>query len=1384
MGSSIGLGLTAAPALAAETVTITPNPWYASEPFEGWGTSLVWFANATGGYPAELREELYQAVFGDEGLNLNIARYNVGGGHASDVVDYLRPGGAVEGWWAADPSGSENTYGGASTAYADRNAVLNAWDPANPDHYNWDADATQRWWIERLVEDDQITHWEAFANSAPYFMTESGYVSGGFNANNEQLKPAADAKFSAYLVAVTEHLEQEYGIEFSTIDPFNEPNTNYWGTTLTNGVPTGGRQEGMHVGPVRQTNVIDALDAELNKPTTTTGALISAMDETNPGTFATNWAAYTAAHRAKVAQMNVHTYGTSGRLVVRDLAKQADTSLWMSEIEGNWVNGWNPLLMENGLGIASRINDDLRELEPNAWVLWQPVEDLYNMDQPAPRGENLNWGSVFIDLDCKPYVENGQEVWKSPRRVALAGGVSANAPECSVEVNSKYNTLRNYTHFISPGDALIPTTSTTTTAAVAADGQSTTLVHSNAAATEQTVVVDLSKFGTIDADATLTAHVTTQAPSLAEPTANALVEQAPVAVDVAARTATYTVPAKSVTTFVIDGVSGVADDAAALEDGGTYQLVGQQSGRALSAETSGLTIRTLATTATAAARQTFTVHEVDTSSADQDATRSYVLEDDQGRYLGATSAGIRWSTGTLDQAKADPSSTWILNTTNGSTWSFVNAGLAQSLDVAGQSSADGTSVGVYGSNGGANQTWSIRNLEVLPTEVAVRTNPGVAPVLPATVAPRYSWGSGSPVPVTWDAFDDASWATPGIFQVAGTATDVHGSAVAVTATVEVAGLSVTDPASITVARGTAASAVVASLPTTVKARAGGSSLTLDAPVTWDTAALTDASFVDTGVVTVRGTATADGATLPALVSVIVTEPSGTNIAPAATTTASASSTEGSFVVDRTRNGNRTDKGWSNWVSSNKPATSTLTYQFPEKSILGTDVYFYADGSATSWAQTMRVEYRTPAGVWTRAPGYETDRTVVTPPAGAPIVEADWSAVRATGIRVVMNAYANTHLTVSEVEIFEVAPSPSGVADLASLRIDGAEVALTAGTLDYTATSTGSAFPVVQAFGVDQAARVTVTQPTAGDGGVATVVVTPPNGPAATYTLTIERIVDVGVAFDVAPVTGQPVTAVVTTDPADAELVYAWTVDGEIVAGATGATYTPTVVGSTLAVEVTASADGLTDGTAGTSAPVGDGTEPITFADVTPETMFATEIAWLAQRGISTGWELPDGTREFRPVTPVARDAMAAFLYRLAGSPAYVAPEVSPFVDVPTSNQFYEEIAWLAEEGISTGWDNGDGTASFRPLAPIARDAMAAFLFRYADVTSYDAPTTSAFADVTPANQFYREISWLAEKGISTGWDGSGNDGSSIFRPLASVNRDAMAAFMFRLDNLE
>ncbi|MFW2512146.1 immunoglobulin-like domain-containing protein [Demequina sp. SO4-13] len=118
-----------------------------------------------------------------------------------------------------------------------------------------------------------------------------------------------------------------------------------------------------------------------------------------------------------------------------------------------------------------------------------------------------------------------------------------------------------------------------------------------------------------------------------------------------------------------------------------------------------------------------------------------------------------------------------------------------------------------------------------------------------------------------------------------------------------------------------------------------------------------------------------------------------------------------------------------------------------------------------------------------------------------------------------------------------------------------------------------------------------------------------------------------------------------------------------------------------------------------------------FVDVDGSSEHYEAIVWLAQEGISEGWDTNAG-QEFRPFEPITRDAMAAFLYRMAGEPAWVDPVNSPFVDITSTNtEFYTEITWLEDTGITTGWQTDEGT-KYLPYRSTTRDAMAAFLNRY------------------------------------------------------------------------
>lgn len=161
-------------------------------------------------------------------------------------------------------------------------------------------------------------------------------------------------------------------------------------------------------------------------------------------------------------------------------------------------------------------------------------------------------------------------------------------------------------------------------------------------------------------------------------------------------------------------------------------------------------------------------------------------------------------------------------------------------------------------------------------------------------------------------------------------------------------------------------------------------------------------------------------------------------------------------------------------------------------------------------------------------------------------------------------------------------------------------------------------------------------------------------------------------------------------------------------------------------------------------------------------LFENDIIKLGEKSITTGY--PDGG--FHPLESIERGAMAAYLYRLAGSPEFEAPAESPFSDVPTTHPFYKEIAWLKATGITTGWEDG----TFRPEDSINREAMAAFFYRAAG--SPEVQQEATFTDVS-GNPFAKEISWFQFSKLSTGWP------DSTFRPHDSVKRDAMAAYVMR-----
>ena len=106
---------------------------------------------------------------------------------------------------------------------------------------------------------------------------------------------------------------------------------------------------------------------------------------------------------------------------------------------------------------------------------------------------------------------------------------------------------------------------------------------------------------------------------------------------------------------------------------------------------------------------------------------------------------------------------------------------------------------------------------------------------------------------------------------------------------------------------------------------------------------------------------------------------------------------------------------------------------------------------------------------------------------------------------------------------------------------------------------------------------------------------------------------------------------------------------------------------------------------------------------------------MSEAGISTGYAGTPPT--YRSTLPVTRQAMSAFIYRLAGSPEFADPVAPTFNDVSPSHPFFTEIEWMAEEGITTGYPGN----VFKPAQDVTRQSMSAFMFRLAPFLSGGLP---------------------------------------------------------------
>ena len=329
--------------VTGQTVLVDPAIKY--QIVDGWGGSLCWWANIMGGYSDIDVLKICDWVTDPKGLNMNIFRFNIGGGDAPDHNHMRGDGGNMPGYKAS------------------------ALSP-----YDWTQDANQRKIAQQLIK-SRIKYtgvndiiFEAFSNSPPYWMTKSGCSAGSVEGNVANLKSDMFDDFADYLTDVTKYYHDTLGITFSTLEPFNEPFSTWWKAM--------GGQEGCYFGQADQEKMIRELYNKLQIKNMLGYCNITSMDANTLDECYNGITAYKTANDIlpKLTKLNGHSYfgSDNSRKNLATFALANNFRLWQSESGPLNMGGTNEELI---LQIAARIVKDMKEMKPEAWIDWQIAGD-------------------------------------------------------------------------------------------------------------------------------------------------------------------------------------------------------------------------------------------------------------------------------------------------------------------------------------------------------------------------------------------------------------------------------------------------------------------------------------------------------------------------------------------------------------------------------------------------------------------------------------------------------------------------------------------------------------------------------------------------------------------------------------------------------------------------------------------------------------------------------------------------------------------------------------------------------------------------------------------------------------------------------------------------
>ena len=140
---------------------------------------------------------------------------------------------------------------------------------------------------------------------------------------------------------------------------------------------------------------------------------------------------------------------------------------------------------------------------------------------------------------------------------------------------------------------------------------------------------------------------------------------------------------------------------------------------------------------------------------------------------------------------------------------------------------------------------------------------------------------------------------------------------------------------------------------------------------------------------------------------------------------------------------------------------------------------------------------------------------------------------------------------------------------------------------------------------------------------------------------------------------------------------------------------------------------------------------------------------------------------FSPNSTCKRCEVVTFLWRAFGAEKMTGE--NPFMDVKSSDYFYDAVLWAAKKGVTAGTD----ATHFSPNVPCTREQVATFLWR-ACAKPDSTLQVSPFADVLNKQMYsYEPILWAYENGVTKGTS------ENAFSPKVYCTRAQIVTFLYR-----